>query len=176
MLLIICPIMAFCSTDAEVTIEVINQTALVNKCFVGDAIITFNNIELYNENVKFSYHIYDEEGNILVFENERIPFSLQGNVATISLNIDFDKYEQLKRKNKFVVKLDLVDEQNIYWFGDNAHINFKPYYIQYDLNTVSIAKQKYGQVIKNQKGILIMNIVFDITIVILFFMYKKKQR
>lgn len=175
-LLIIYPVIAFCGTEAEVSITVNNQGALVNKSFVGDAIVTFNKTELYNENVKFSYHIYDEKGEILVFENERIPFSLEGNVATIPLDIDFEKYEQLKGKNKFTVKLDLVDEQNIYWFGDNDNINFNPYYIQYDLSMTSIAKQKYSQIIKNQKGILLMNLAFDITIVILFFIWKKKRK
>lgn len=75
--------------------------------------------ELYNENVKLSYHIEDANGNMLVFENERISISGMQLPAEVPVRIDLNGLFAETGISRAVVCFDLVDEENVYWFADN---------------------------------------------------------
>ena len=111
------------TADVEITtdLEGIQTDALIK----GNAEITFNDMSLYNENIKFSYHIYDESGNDVLFENPRVPVVLDGNSAVIPFEIDKLTIPEIAQHDKFIIKLDMVDEENIFWFSLNSYISYK---------------------------------------------------
>ncbi len=83
----------------------------------ASVILRFNDLSYYNDSIKLSYHICDPEGNDIQYENERYSVVLdENNEAIIPLEIDLSSFQF----DNIVVKLDIVDEKNNYWFGTMA--------------------------------------------------------
>lgn len=138
------------------------------KQFNGTVFIKFYDTTLYNENVKLSYHIYDLHDNILIFENERLPFMPVNGTAEVKVSIDLNSIEQLANQKNYIIRFDLVDEQNIYWYRDNPNIHLKTIDINYSETFLTKIAEKYGFVVRNQLIQLIFSMVFIAAIYIIF--------
>lgn len=154
--------------------------------------ITFKNKNLYNEQVKFSYHITDLSGKSIQFENERIPFQIDENgIGIVKLNVNFDNLTTPIDNNKFVIQFDLIDEKNLYWFKSNNEIKIESNDILYNKPVISHPKE----IIKNSvednkvndlnnilinitknKYVLFVNIISILLMAALFLLYKKRNK
>lgn len=106
----------------QISITAENFEVTTEPRFTADVEVTFRDMSLYNENIKLSYHLYDGEGNLLVFENPRLPLTMEGNVARMKLDVDLTAGEYSSHYKNLVVQYDLVDEENLYWAKDNQTI------------------------------------------------------
>lgn len=159
--------------NASVVITTDIKKTQSQKQFEGNVVIHFYDNSLYNENVKLSYHIYDKNNNIIVFENERIPFVLENGKANVNISINLDEIKAIEGLKYCTVRFDLVDEKNVYWFNDNKNISFQTVDIQYANVFLNRAYDKYSYVFEKQQIQLVINVVFILIIALFVKKYKK---
>lgn len=150
--------------DAEQSTDIIS----------GNVAITFNNMDLYNENIKFSYHIYDDAGKDLAFENERIPVMLEGNSVVVPFAFNKKEVISVAELKKFKIVFDLVDEQNVFWFSSNTNVKFATCEVLYSNYFVSAFKNLWISVIEHQKIRFGANLVAIGLFVYMLAKYKKE--
>lgn len=86
--------------------------------------LAFADKSWYNDSIFLSYHILDEQGTMLRFENERFPVILQeGKAEPIEVRVDCSQIPELKDVNEAWIQFDLVDSENLYWFRDKGLLN-----------------------------------------------------
>lgn len=102
--------------------------------------------DVYNENVKLSYHIKDAEGNMLAFENERISLKGMGFPSEVYVKIDLNDFFAKTNGGSLTVLFDLVDEENIYWFSDNPERNCDFEQLTID-STGSVSEKSYASTV-----------------------------
>ena len=90
-----------------------------------DVTVTFKEDSLYNEGVYLSYHILDQNGELLQFENTRYPLTVQGGHAEQTILISSADIPEEAHGEAMVFQLDLVDTQNVFWFSENGDIAAK---------------------------------------------------
>lgn len=90
-----------------------------------DVTVTFKEDSLYNEGVYLSYHILDQNGELLQFENTRYPLTVQGGRAEQTILISSADMPTGENGEAMVIQLDLVDTQNVFWFSENGDIAAK---------------------------------------------------
>lgn len=90
-----------------------------------DVTVTFKEDSLYNEGVYLSYHILDQNGELLQFENTRYPLTVQGGRAEQTILISSADIPEEAHGEAMVFQLDLVDTQNVFWFSENGDIAAK---------------------------------------------------
>lgn len=90
-----------------------------------DVTVTFKEDSLYNEGVYLSYHILDQNGELLQFENTRYPLTVQGGRAEQTILISSADIPTGENGEAMVIQLDLVDTQNVFWFSENGDIAAK---------------------------------------------------
>lgn len=121
---------AFARADGnQVTIETGAMT-YSEVGFAVDVTVKFEDMSLYNDQVYLSYHIVDEDGGELLFENQRIPVNLEAAFATIY--VDCANLEELADRETAVIQFDLVDQKNIYWFSQKMDIAFQSTSVVFD--------------------------------------------
>jgi hypothetical protein len=141
--------------------------------FNGSVQIQYNNPDLYNDMVKLSYHIYDGANNILVYENERIPFSLTDGKVQIPLSFKLDELYDINKYKKLIIRFDIVDEKNIYWYNDNTNIKFQTIEISYEESFLGKISEIYGKMFSDQIVQFSISISF---IVVLLYFYKRYRK
>lgn len=122
-----CVFLAICSTaayadDAQVIIET-GAMSYSDTGFAVDVTVTFKDMSLYNEQVYLSYHVVDENGEYLLYENQRLPF--HPDAAFTTVYIEWTSLEEIADRSTAVIQFDLVDEANVYWFSENSDIIFQ---------------------------------------------------
>ena len=90
-----------------------------------DVTVTFKEDSLYNEGVYLSYHILDQNGELLQFENTRYPLTVQGGRAEQTILISSADIPTGENGEAMVIQLDLVDTRNVFWFSENGDIAAK---------------------------------------------------
>lgn len=90
-----------------------------------DVTVTFKEDSLYNEGVYLSYHILNQNGELLQFENTRYPLTVQGGRAEQTILISSADIPEEAHGEAMVFQLDLVDTQNVFWFSENGDIAAK---------------------------------------------------
>ena len=90
-----------------------------------DVTVTFKEDSLYNEGVYLSYHILDQNRELLQFENTRYPLTVQGGRAEQTILISSTDIPKEENGEAMVIQLDLVDTQNVFWFSENGDIAAK---------------------------------------------------
>lgn len=90
-----------------------------------DVTVTFKEDSLYNEGVYLSYHILDQNGELLQFENTRYPLTVEGGRAEQTILISLADLPEEENGEAMVIQLDLVDTQNVFWFSENGDIAAK---------------------------------------------------
>lgn len=160
---------------ADVTITTDIPNTQTTQEINGTVYIQYNDVKMYNDMVKFSYHICDKDNNILVFENERIPFNITDGKAQINLSIKLNEMEAVANKKNLIIRFDLVDEQNIYWYNDNPNINIQTVEIIYENTFLGRVKEVYGNVFSRQIVQLLVSVSFIIVMIYLYRRIKKEQ-
>lgn len=90
-----------------------------------DVTVTFKEDSLYNEGVYLSYHILDQNGELLQFENTRYPLTVEGGRAEQTILISLADLPEEENGEAMVIQLDLVDTQNVFWFSEKGDIAAK---------------------------------------------------
>lgn len=86
--------------------------------------LAFADKSWYNDSIFLSYHILDEQGTMLRFENERFPVTLQGKkTKPVEVRVDCSQIPELEEVNEAWIQFDLVDSENLYWFRDKGMLN-----------------------------------------------------
>lgn len=162
--------------DAEVTSDVIitSDIDLVQskQQISGSIYVNYSNISLYNDMVKLSYHIYDKDNNVLIFENERMSFTLIDGKAMVDININLNDKKEISDMKNLIIRFDLVDEKNLFWYNDNPNVNIQTLDIQYS-NTLS---SRFKQVIKNVFPAQIIQTTISISFIFIFIVVLNKMK
>lgn len=131
-MLILCQTKAMAVEQPQVTITT-DATSYAQSQFFVDVTVVFFDEALYNEQVYLSYHILDSDGEMLAFENQRLPMSLdEDGCAWMTVAIDAVAMPETANGPVARIQFDLVDEQNFYWFLDNTAISFQAAQIECD--------------------------------------------
>lgn len=110
-----------CTRLVDASITVTGDTK--DNIYYGKANISFSDPKYMNEELKFSYHVLDEDGNILQFENERYSISSDSLESEIEFSINIKEICYNLNTSKIVLQFDIVDEKNSFWYW-MSHINF----------------------------------------------------
>lgn len=120
------------TADTDVTIEA-GELVHSESGLTTDVMVHFDDLALYHEQVYLSYHIYDENGAVLVFENQRIPFAPEEDGrACVTVNVNHNSGQPAQ------IRFDLVDERNAFWFSTNTEIAFQT-------EVVHLGREQQGQ-------------------------------
>lgn len=122
--------------------------------------VIFLKEELYNSNVYLSYHVYDDEGNIIQSENPRVPIKInKDGKARVQVEVDITNLDKSLKKSKLIVKYDLVDEKNAYWFSDTLKDTFSTDFTEVEDNSLLNAYTTIRNEIKDHYVIFIINVL-----------------
>lgn len=132
--------------------------------------VRFYNLDYYNNQVYLSYHIDDMEGNAVKNENERIKIDLDSEgYYRSNLKIDLTDIWSLMESNNLYIKLDIVDEKNVYWFSTNADMSFEACEINVEK---SVVQSLLGEIQGNKVIFGINAVVFILFGVLIVMQYK----
>ena len=138
--------------------------------------VIFHDLSLYNEHVKLSYHIYDEDGNVLAFENERIPLMINDGTVVVDLTLDISAAMELSTTKKVHVKFDVVDEKNAFWVSQHPDITHELYETTYDGSVTNKSLSNLDYILSNQKIQLVASVSALLFLVIVWRKYEKEYR
>lgn len=84
--------------------------------------VKFEDESLYNRNVYLSFHSYDVNDELMEFENQRIPVTLdKNNEMRYAFVISMNTYPE---NTDVSLQFDLVDQGNVFWFSTNPAVRF----------------------------------------------------
>lgn len=164
-----CVFLAICSTaayadDAQVIIET-GAMSYSDTGFAVDVTVTFKDMSLYNEQVYLSYHVVDENGEYLLYENQRLPF--HPDAAFTTVYIEWTSLEEIADRSTAVIQFDLVDEANVYWFSENSDIIFQTASVGVDREMLSPSAPQVpntGEMSTTGPHTSVVSTVFSITL------------
>ena len=131
-----CRISVLAAAAPQVTIEV-NDAVYTEAALLVDATVSFTDTSLYNEQIYLSYHVLDENGEMLVAENQRLPVSLdKGYAAHMAVTIYYETLPSLSDPATAKIQFDLVDQKNAFWFALSPEVDFQTEEIVYDNSLV----------------------------------------
>lgn len=170
--LILCQTRAMAAEQPQATITAA-ATAYTEAGLLVDVTVSFADASLYNEQVYLSYHIVDETGEMLAFENQRLPLSLdKDNSALVTVSVNDSTVPETPNGTAAKVQFDLVDQQNVYWFSLNNTISFQGAEVAYDSAQVAgagIRAQIFAAVP------IVLNALLWIVFALLLFRYMRKK-
>lgn len=109
------------SAQPAPTVALTAQVQQAEQIVSGEVTISTTEPALFHDQVKLSWHVYDEAGNLLVFENQRLLFTLgEDNKASVPVEIDLSKLGLTPQT--IIIQFDLVDEENLFWFADSPAV------------------------------------------------------
>ena len=112
---------ATASAQPAPTVVLTAQVQQAEQIVSGEVTVSTTEPALFHDQVKLSWHVYDEAGNPLVYENQRIPFTLGAdNKASVPVEIDLSKLGLAPQTD--TIQFDLVDEENLFWFADSTEV------------------------------------------------------
>ncbi|MDR2409052.1 MAG: hypothetical protein LBE13_13190 [Bacteroidales bacterium] len=151
-----------------VEIQIINNDKIDSQKFNVIVKVHFYDISLYNDEIYLSYHIYDLSGIVAKFENERYRITLDKNNDFIQ-NVVIDNIDV-----PCIIKFDIVDQKNIFWFLDNENIEKKFAEIKRENNMLMMALNNILSSIKEDIFLFLVNLSFFIMTVIILLSIKKE--
>lgn len=163
------PVGAYKSTD--ITIKLLSDKNVFSSKFETELEIDFLNKDLYNKNVYASYHIYDKNGNEILFEGLRLPIlidsSYKAKVKFIfdlekAVNIDSSQIIDVKNNKYLRIKFDIVDQENLYWYSKNKDINFSTCEVVYENSFIKKFNYINLNAFRTHPFIFILNILIFI--------------
>lgn len=154
------PLCVQASENAGVIISNLSYDEEYTDTFESTIRIRFFDDELYNDDVYLSYHVYDASGdNLVQYENQRVKINLDEKGEMIC-TVTLDLKDILRNTEKVVVRYDIVDQGNLYWFADNSDICF---------STISIScevDQSSANLRTLISGVTVHPIIFTINVLV----------
>lgn len=120
--------------------------------------IEFLDPQLYNPGVKLSYKIYDQEMEVISSENKRYDLNLFDGATDVLVTIDLKDYG-ISDGDNVIVKFDLVDETNVFWFSDNPYVDFEAPEVHINYNFWHDVRTTYTRLVTRQFIQLIINLI-----------------
>ncbi|GAC41574.1 hypothetical protein [Paenibacillus popilliae] len=159
---------------SDLSIVVNSEKKQYNNHFNVDARIIFSRNELYNEKVYLSYHVYDKDNNPILWEGERFPIVMgEDGIGNSNFILDMGKHSETLNLDNAVIKFDLVDEKNAYWFSGNQEINFSSDGIIYKNNFLKRNVESFMSAIHNSPIIFGINMLMLISFIYVLYRIKK---
>ncbi|MNW42342.1 hypothetical protein D3C74_195090 [compost metagenome] len=162
--------------DVQISLNSNSQSNQFTKQFSVDVNVEFLNKELYNSQVYLSYHVYDRNDKELLWEGKRSSINVDklGQNGHGTVNVDLTSIPDSKDLKYAKIKIDLVDEKNVYWFSKNTKLNMYSESILYQ-------KSFFGKAINNLKVaynrdiiIFTINLVTFVIFLVVFWWVRKK--
>ncbi len=158
----------------DVEIEIEPNTIHYYKNIESIVKVKFNNELLFNDNVKMSYHLLGKNSEVLKFENVRYSFNLINGEAKIPLVVDIDQIAEVQDEDYVEIVIDLVDEQNLYWFNDNRGITMSEHIIVYENSIFGRFRSILIQSVNEQPIQLVMNLLYICGLVYMYLIIAKR--
>lgn len=122
--------------------------------------IKFNDVNYYNDQIYLSYHIFDDMGDVVKNENERVKIDLDADGRQIlEVEIDMIEAKQLAGHDNLYIEFDVIDEKSACWFSTEA-MNFGTTSIKFN---TTLSEKLYEEVYSD-----LVIFVLNVTVAILF--------
>lgn len=160
--------------NADVIITNLSYEEEFTKQFEVSVKVQFEDESLYNDNVYLSYHVYDALGeNLLKYENQRIKIKLDENSQMVC-TLAIDLTEVMKNADAVVVKYDIVDQANLYWFADKPEVKFSTVKINCELDWGRASLRTLKNGVTTHPLIFLINLIVTISVVGLILYLRRK--
>ena len=134
--------------------------------------IEYSDISLYNNLCYLSYHILDENGNSIEYENTRELIKLdETGKGVVILNISIADSDI----KECIIELDIVDEKNQYWYLDNENILVKSTEIKCKFYGIDRIIDLLLIEIEDSPLIFAVNVLVFIIFLTILYKWRKKQ-
>lgn len=161
--------------NQEILITV-DETNAYDFKYTANIQILFSNIELYNENVFLSYHVYNKDGVDIKYENNRVPFTIdKSGKAKVELTVDLSTLRNNNKNEKLIIKYDLVDEKNVFWFSNKTKINFITDITSVEYKPLINIYNKLCSELRGHYIIFVVNVLFFVISICYILKLKKSQ-
>lgn len=135
-----------------------------------------NNKKLINENTYLSYHVYNKSGEVVLYENERIPIILDdANEMLLTISINLKGIPNKVLKNGVVIKFDIVDEEKAYWFSLDKSIKLEAGSITFENNYLKRVCIELKKEILDNQIVFVINLICFIAIVVVVLIVRRKH-
>lgn len=138
--------------------------------------VRFGSPELYNEGVKLSYKVYNSDMVDIAGENERYPLNYDGEKATAQVKLHLSDISGVPKNEKKIICFDLVDETNLYWFGNSPDVDLVSSPITYEYDLAYNLKAQYGYILRQQYIQIIINIAGIVFVSIVFVKIRRRLK
>ncbi|KAA8996585.1 hypothetical protein F4V43_18480 [Paenibacillus spiritus] len=164
------------ASGEKVSVRVDSRLEQNTSHFTADIIIQTTDLDLFNDKVFLSYHVYDAKDKEILWEGSRIPLTLN-NAGYAKLTLDLDLKLVLPSDSLQYAKLkfDFVDEKNVYWFSQNSNIDLTTDTIIVDQ---SVFNKFIGTIVYaflDTPVIFALNLIFLVSTIYLVFRLKKSE-
>lgn len=156
------PVTVMAKPAADVVISLDSNSNQFTKRFDMDATVEFRDKSLYNPQVYLSYHVYDIDDKELLWEGNRYPI-LMGKDGEGHSEISIDLTTLPDDVKYAKVKLDLVDEKNVYWLSAKEEIHVFSEDVIYKSDFVSKIISPLEFAIKKDPVIFLLNLLLCAT-------------
>lgn len=166
----------FADSNNDVIINVTSAKETYSVQFNVDLKIQFINKELYNEKIYLAYHLYDRNNNELLWEGQRFPIRLNDNgVGEVNINADLSTGLKPLKAEYALIKFDLVDEKNTYWFSTNPEVKMMTDDIVYTDDYMKKFISSLISPVAENPFTFGVNIIFFLLCIFLFYKINKSQ-
>lgn len=136
--------------------------------------VSFSDTSIYNKQIYLSFHILDSDGEMLQYETARYLISLDDKgEATIPIQIDLNDYAE--GRNELEIELDVVDEQNLYWFLDRDSVQVESVRVRCLLSGWERLYESLKSEILDSPAIFCANVVVFLLFCVVFFKIRRKN-
>lgn len=131
--------------------------------FSVDLDVRFNNLQLYHDQVLISYHVVDDNGGTLLFENEKLALNPAAD-GTDKIRFYIDCQTILDQigpvDGGMFIQFDLGDYRDAFWYSSNDAVKLQTKTVRVDLDRFTRTFEKtWGTVIAAILGILLLTLL-----------------
>lgn len=131
--------------------------------FSVDLDVRFNNLQLYHDQVLISYHVVDDNGGTLLFENEKLALNPAAD-GTDKIRFYIDCQTILDQigpvDGGMFIQFDLGDYRDSFWYSSNDAVKLQTKTVRVDLDRFTRTFEKtWGTVIAAILGILLLTLL-----------------
>jgi hypothetical protein len=158
-------------SSADVAITIVDVSIQYAKTFPAKVTVEYLNADTFSSEQYLSYHVYEENGEMLIMENVRIPILFPK--SAIDINIDLSVLPE-GRENAVVI-FDIVDQDDGFWFSLMPGVSIFSDEITHKRDDLCRSIQLIKTSIKESRVIFMINL-FVLFAVIIFVMWVCRQR
>lgn len=165
-----------CAKQNQEVLIIVDETKAYDYKYTANIQILFSNKKLYNENVFLSYHVYNKDGADIQYENNRVPFTIdESGKAKVELSVNLSTLSKSNKNGELIIKYDLVDEKNVYWFSNNFEISFITDITSVEYKPLINIYNKLCVEIKEHYIIFAVNVIISVFSITYILKLKKSQ-